>query len=177
MANASALRAFHASNSYMPTPPKEFRPFRSMDFGPGFYMATDCEDALRYGPHVHEADVRLDNPVVMSNKGFDPALLAWFKKALHIDDDSLSFYKNPIVGVFDLAKTLVDVGQISPASLVRALQKKGYDGILAEADVIAAHFPEMKRTRGAYVAIWAPDQILSWRNCDMPARLASGAMP
>jgi hypothetical protein len=152
--------AYHGSASM--AQPTVFREFRNMDFGPGFYMATDPYDALGYGHCVHEAVVRLQSPIVLSmDTPVAPELQQWLQRVMGIDDENLEFYEHPTVGVFELAKTLVEMRLISTAKLVAALQRMGFDGIYIESAVVTSTHPTMT-PRGDYIALWSPSQILSW---------------
>lgn len=155
--------AYHASTQKFDRP-TEFRAFRNMDFGPGFYMATDAADTESYGLHLYEAEVRLENPIVISpDVPVDPELLRWFQRVLKIDDDHLEFYDNKLVGILDLLKMLVEMEETDPRKLIAVLQKKGYDGIYVDGSVVGAHHRDLPALQGDYLIIWSPDQILSWK--------------
>jgi len=130
-----------------------------MDFGPGFYLALSPKDAIQFGTFLHKARVKLEKPVVVG-EGYDPELVAWFKKALRITEDDLSEYDNPVVGVFDLFGALVESGLHKPSALVSALKKKGYDGVYVENSAIEQ--TGMSGVENDYVVVWEPDQILEW---------------
>jgi hypothetical protein len=151
--------AYHGTVREMDRP-AQFRDPRSMDFGPGFYLATEAADARSYGPWVYRTEIDLRNPVVLSRAQYDSALVARLKRALRMTDDDLRFHSNPLVGIFDMAKELYSMGAVRPRALISVLQKWGYDGIYVESGAIEDH--HKMQTAGDYVVIWEPEQLLTW---------------
>jgi hypothetical protein len=152
--------AFHGSHKAF-AQPTEFHASKAMDFGPGFYLSTDERDAVAYGQRIYQADVALENPIVISVEGADPALVTWFKRNLRLSDADLGFYANPIAAAFTYANTLIEVGSLSSLMLMSALMKRGYDGIFVERAAAKAH--NKVNWHGDIVVLWSPAQILSWR--------------
>lgn len=158
---AREFTAYHASVAGMPQKPTEFRSYRGMDYGPGFYLGTDPADLWHYGDRVYEATVRLTNPIVISHdQPPDGEVLGWLKRALRLGDEDLEDYVHPLVGVFALAGVLAETGEIDPRRLVAALQKRGYDGVYVDGDVVNEH--QSMDLRGDYLTIFSPEQLLTW---------------
>jgi hypothetical protein len=163
--SGKTFTAYHASTSGMVDKPTEFRGSRGMDYGPGFYLGTDPGDLTLYGDRLYEATVRLENPIVISHdEPPDEELLGWMKRALRIDDemwaDMQEDYPHPMVGAFSMALTLMQMGEISPARLIAALQKRGYDGVYVDGQIVNEH--QNMGLKGDYLTVWSPEQILSW---------------
>lgn len=159
------ITVYHGTGKAMEKPAEiKFKADWSGDFGPGLYFATALSDAMTYGSRVYEARIELKNPIVIAGTDEDAALVAWFKKALKITDEDLSFYDNPIAGAFAYFQTLVEVGTYRPDGLVNALKKKGYDGIYVERAAAQKHHD--LAPAGDYAVVWSADQILSWEHVD-----------
>ena len=155
------ITAYHGARKPMGKP-TEFQTPRVFDWGPGFYLSTSATDSIGYGSHLYEATVELSNPIVIDARDPDPALFAWLKKALRIEDESLQDYNNKLGGIFDLYKLLVELGEYPPWALAKALRKKGYDGVIVRQEAIAQHQPTI-RAEGDYVVLWDAAQILDWQ--------------
>lgn len=162
---ASPLTAYHGSMDLerRPTGIKN----RVYDFGPGFYFALDADDARGYSSRVSVAEIALSNPIVFSPDDDNPELARKILKALGMRDvdieDSFEILKDSFGRVghrlkyaFSIAMTLADVGTISGHRLLGFLQKLGYDGVYVDPRVLDVG------ARDAYVAVYSPDQILSW---------------
>jgi hypothetical protein len=160
---STKLTAYHGAKRPM-AQPTEFREPRNIDFGPGFYMATAPEDAARYGSVLYRAEIELKNPILLTDND-DPELLAWFQRVLRIGDENLEFYDNPMVGIFDLVKVMIQSDTLSGKKLIAVLQRKGYDGIYVDKNIVAEYHEGMA-VDGDYVVLWSPDQVLSWEKVD-----------
>jgi hypothetical protein len=157
------LTGYHATAARMDRAPTEFRAFKGIDYGPGFYFATDPRDTAYRGRFVHEAEVELNNPIVFSATKTDETALRRFKRAFSISDEDLSHDGPPLVQAIGLVKTLVDMGMYSAAQIHKWMMKLGYDGVYVENNVLT---PRLKGTHGDYFAIFTPQQILSWKPLD-----------
>jgi hypothetical protein len=163
-----AYTAYHGTQRYFDKP-TSFDKLRAIDFGPGFYFALDPVDAASYGPHVYRAQVRVDHPIVVSNEQIDDEFVRRFSRALGASADDIRIGTehgtHPIATLFELARTLIDVGTLTYASLRKYLMKLGYDGVVVDSDVANAAWAtsdSSRRMRGQYVVVFSPEQILSW---------------
>jgi len=154
-----SLTAYHGTKAPMEQP-RAFRDFRGMDFGPGFYLSTSAEDADWYGHYIYEAEVALERPLRLTAEDYDQETVERLQRWLRISDEDLGFYAHPMVGIFVLAATLMDIGMLTPAELVAALQGRGYDGVLVDQEVI--NEATKVDAKGDYVILWSPEQIASW---------------
>jgi hypothetical protein len=134
---------------------------RVYDFGPGFYFALNADDARGYNPFVNVAEIALSNPLVFSPDDDNPVLARRILKALGMRDvdieDTFGLVGHRLKYAFSCAMTLADVGTISGHGLLKFLQKLGYDGVYVDPRVLDVG------ARDAYVAVYSPEQILSWR--------------
>lgn len=151
--------------------PTDFGKLRNLDFGPGFYFATDRGDAAGYGSNVYRVEIELKNPIFILFDEVDEALVKRLQRALRIDDEAMSFGRedgaHPIAYIFELVRTLVEVGQISPKGLRDYLVKIGYDGAIVDPEVVndahrRAGSSKADVAHSYYIAVFSPEQILSW---------------
>lgn len=160
--------AFHGT-VYRFDKPTDFAKLKSMDFGPGFYFTIDRRDAESYGPLVYEAKVRIENPIVVSSTKGDDFFVRSFARAIGATMDDVQtgvdHGSHPVSYLFELARTLIDVGSISQNSIRKWLLKSGFDGVIVDPDIVNATMKKAgagARMHGRYVAVFSPEQILSW---------------
>lgn len=159
---------FHGSTRSFEQP-TDFSKLKSMDFGPGFYFAESPRDAERYGSVLYEARIGLNNPIIVSDTTIDDAFVRRFAKALKATPDDIQIAMDsgthPIVALFELAKTLIDVGVFTHSSIRGWLVRAGYDGVIVEPNVINSMMTRggaTTKVHGKYFAVFSPEQIFTF---------------
>lgn len=132
------------------------------DFGPGMYFSTAREDAREHGINLYRATVRLNNPLVISQE-MTPEMDR-VRKALKLTEEDLQFSDEDGLwpSMMGLAKTLVDIGQISWSGLMNFIKNKmGHDGIYVPNDVVRRAGGNHD-AKGNYVIVFDASSVEGW---------------
>jgi hypothetical protein len=151
---------------------------KRINFGPGFYFATDEADAASFGSTVYRADLVVERPlnVYRSNNAREDPVMLRIQRAFKLsDEDAYSFEepdRHPMRILMEKAELLIDVGVMSAGGILKFLQKIGYDGIIIDRDIINYELKKgvvimgeevlPTRMRGDFVVVFSPEQILTW---------------
>lgn len=159
--------AYHATYKNFPKPTTfDFAKMQGMDYGPGFYLALDPRDTKRYGWNLFQVEVELKNPVRLTKGSFDRALTGKLTRALRIDESDL-FESNKLLQIMQLLKTLFQTEILSVKGFIAFMQKLGYDGIYVDPSITG-------NTIGAYIAVFSPEQIMTWEPADSALQRNTG---
>lgn len=101
------------------------------DFGKGIYFSEDEKTASKYGKNIKEANVNIQNPLVINKKEDYEKL--WHNIAKDIDKSKLSkedveIYKDKYIPQSD--KDFMIYDKLTAQQKMDAIKKMGYDGIV-----------------------------------------------
>ena len=177
---AGNITGYHGTSKHLEKPTSVVGSYtKRLNFGPGFYFATEEEDAAEFGSTVYRAQLIVERPLAIyksNNDRTDPVMLR-IQRALKLsDEDAYSFEepdRHPMRILMDKAELLIDIGLMSAPPILKFLQKLGYDGIIVDRDIINYEWKNNRplsfgedfqptQMRGDFVVVFSPEQILSW---------------
>lgn len=135
-----------------------------LEYGPGLYFTSDCEEATRYGPHLFQATLDRDFRLVPRRKPRLKDLLELYTYADQADQEVfLSNWDatNPRAPLsrYALQDTLYDALLALYRDLIRsadgwvaAIRALGYDGVVLD-------LPKREPPR-KYLIVWAPEKLV-----------------
>lgn len=148
---------YHASSNVF----TNFDPSKSKPggYGPGLYFAENPQDVRYYGLYRYAVTVDVKNPLLVSNNSPGPEIIGPLSKAAGMTAEDLEMFtsdgSHPIVSIM---ATLSEQG-VDQQSLIKFFQKRGYDSILVDPEIINHESPGS--ATGNYLVIFDPKSILS----------------
>jgi hypothetical protein len=148
---------YHASsNVFTNFDPAKARPGH---YGPGLYFAENPQDVKHYGLYRYAVSVDVSNPMMVSKNSPGPEIIGPLSKAAGMTEEDMEMFAfdgtHPIVSIM----AALEMQGVDQQSLIRFFQKRGYDSILVDPEIINHESPGS--ATGNYLVIFDPKSIIS----------------